>query len=127
MSITPDMTADLLRRMAYQIDSCARPSQRLVVGDIRRLVAALVEDDFDESKIRTEPRYLVYWDWDQKAHDGYLDYHSKMPDDPWYFFRQDTGLKPAKTLEEAQKWVKKKKLPGVEGKDWMIVKQMYDV
>lgn len=125
--VTPDQTSRALRAIAADIDSASRPHRALVSSDIERLVAALVEDDFDESKIRQEPRFIVKWDWNQKAHDSYLDYHVTMPEDPTFFFDSDNGDRPSKSREEALKFVKKNKLPGVEGKDWVIVETMYDV
>lgn len=123
----PLALARQLRQIASSIDASSKPVLPHVVSDLKSVLASLEDPDFDPSKIREEPRYVVYWDWNQSQKDSYLDFHEKMPDDPTHFFNEDNGMKPSKTREDALKFVKKNKIPGIEGKDWMIVETMYEV
>lgn len=103
--------------IASRIDASSNPQRELVVRDLRRLVAAM---DDEEGPVKWVQKFVVYWDYDQKLYDNYLDTHSKYPDDVSYFWAENSYPKNFDTEDEARKWAKKKFKTGIEGKDFVI-------
>lgn len=117
----PTELSKKLRIVASKIEASDRPIKRLVLSDLNRLLLAMEDEDDDSDPVNTRwiKKYQVFWDYDQKLYDNYLESHEKYPDDPTYFYAESSP-KFFDTEDDARKWAQKKLRGQIEGKDFIL-------